>query len=170
MSSEVSLQQACRARVKRPLAAFRSPWSGFFWASLLLVGSLVACGGSAPPRTAASTPPTATPTAQLDFGVDMARRGLWSEALVRVRQAERAIPGDAQVLNNLAVAYEALGRFDVALDHYRRARKSAPNDKAVRQNYSRFVEFYRAFKPDDSEAPTLGATPSPVQAASGGAS
>ncbi len=85
---------------------------------------------------------------QLKFGVDMARRGLWNEALFRFRQAERANPGDVRVLNNLAVAYEAVGLFEQALDTYRRALKASPSNRELRRNYARFIEFYQAFKPD----------------------
>ena len=87
-----------------------------------------------------------TKNAQLTFGIQMARRGLWSEALFRFQQAERLEPGNARVLNNMAVAYEALGQFDVALDYYQRAIKAAPSNADMKRNYSRFVEFYRAFK------------------------
>lgn len=96
-----------------------------------------------------------SPKTQLDFGVDMAKRGLWSEALFRFQQAERQLPGDARVLNNMAVAYEALGQFEKALERYQSALKTAPNDRDVRRNYSRFVEFYRAFKPDQQTDATL---------------
>ena len=46
---------------------------------------------------------------QVQFGVDMAQRGLWSEALFRFRQAERLGDSRATVLNNVAVAYEVTG-------------------------------------------------------------
>ena len=108
---------------------------------LLMLG---ACS-SGPSR---STPVESSP-AQLDFGVDMARRGLWSEALFRFKQAERLDPGDPQILNNMAVAYEALGQFDRALDYYQRAIKADRSNRELRRNYSRFVEFYRAFRPDE---------------------
>jgi tetratricopeptide (TPR) repeat protein len=84
--------------------------------------------------------------AQLSFGIQMAKRGLWSEALFRFKQAERASPGNHRYLGNMAVAYEALGQFDLALDYYQRALKAAPSDGDLRRNYSRFVEFYRNFK------------------------
>jgi Tetratricopeptide repeat len=83
---------------------------------------------------------------QLSFGVDMARRGLWSEALFRFQQAERMEPQSPRVLNNLAVAYEATGEFDKALDYYKRALQISPNDRDMRANYSRFVEFYQGFR------------------------
>lgn len=92
-----------------------------------------------------------TQAEQLNFGVKMAQRGLWSEALFRFRQAERLQPGDSRVLNNMAVAYEALGNFEKALDFYQNAIKSDPTNKDLKRNYSRFVEFYRAFKPAEKE-------------------
>lgn len=92
--------------------------------------------------------------AQLEFGVKMAKRGLWSEALFRFRQANELQPGSSKVLNNIAVAYEALGQFEKALDFYQQAVK-AGGSAELRKNYSRFVEFYRNFKPD-GEAPAEG--------------
>lgn len=96
-----------------------------------------------------------TPKAQLEFGVEMARRGLWSEALFRFKQAERANPGNPRILNNMAVAFEALGQFDKALDYYQQAIKADRGNRDLRRNYSRFIEFYRAFKPDQVDKETL---------------
>ena len=90
---------------------------------------------------------------QLAFGVEMAKRGLWSEALFRFKQADRANPGNPRILNNMAVAYEALGNFEQALDYYQSAIKSDPANKELKRNYSRFVEFYRAFKPAEPAKP-----------------
>ncbi len=97
--------------------------------------------------------PTAAVAAedQLSFGVQMARRGLWSEALFRFQQADKAQPGNPRVLNNLAVAYEAVGLFDEALETYQAALKADPANRELRRNYARFIEFYQAFKPDDEE-------------------
>ncbi|MCP4663141.1 MAG: tetratricopeptide repeat protein [bacterium] len=85
------------------------------------------------------------------FGVAMAKHGLWSEALFRFEQVERSHPNNPRNLNNLAVACEALGQFDRALDYYQSAIKADPTNKELKRNYSRFVEFYRSFKPDDQE-------------------
>ena len=91
---------------------------------------------------------------QLSFGVQMAKRGLWSEALFRFRQAEKTQPGNPRLLNNLAVAYEAVGLFEEALESYKAALKADPANKELRRNYARFIEFYQAFKPDEeSEQP-----------------
>ncbi|MEE8523565.1 MAG: hypothetical protein V3T72_06505, partial [Thermoanaerobaculia bacterium] len=63
----------------------------------LLLSSSAALGGRKDPNNAPD---------QLAFGVQMAKRGLWSEALFRFKQAERLRPGDPRVLNNMAVAFE----------------------------------------------------------------
>ncbi len=81
----------------------------------------------------------------------MAKRGLWSEALFRFRQADRLDPGNPRILNNIAVAYEALGLFDKALETYRAGLEVGPSDRELRDNYSSFVEFYQNFRPREAE-------------------
>lgn len=109
----------------------------------LLAVSTVACGsGYGPARTA---------EAQLEFGVDMAKRGLWNEALFRFRQADGLDPSNPRIVNNLAVAYEATGRYDEALEMYRRALQLSPDDRTLRRNYSRFIEFYQGLQPEGEE-------------------
>lgn len=122
--------------------------TAMFAATILASGSLVGCG-TASPQVGTTSPD------QLDFGVDMARRGLWSEALFRFRRADQLEPGDPKVLNNMAVAYEALGQFERALDFYQKAIEADPTNRDLRRNYSRFVEFYRAFRPDDQRDASL---------------
>ena len=131
------------------------------FASLLTVlAALLGCGGGGAR--------THTPEDQLQFGVQMAERGLWSEALFRFEQAQRQGQGnDAEVLNNLAVAHEALGRFDEALEHYRQALALAPGNRDLKANYDRFVSFYESFRaqtppPGDAGAAVEGAPPEPA--------
>lgn len=112
---------------------------------------LVACGGGyGRPESV---------TSQLDFGVDMAKRSLWSEALFRFHQAERLDPNNPRVYNNLAVAYEATGDYQKALEHYQKALKLDPNNRDLRANYARFVEFYQGFKTD--QKPGAAEPPAP---------
>ena len=85
-------------------------------------------------------------SSQLAFGVDMAKRGLWKEALFRFQEAEKIDPQNPRVQSNLGVAAEAAGQFDKALGYYQKALRLAPNDKGIRTNYTRFVEFYQGFK------------------------
>ncbi|HVT60899.1 MAG TPA: tetratricopeptide repeat protein [Thermoanaerobaculia bacterium] len=114
------------------------------WAASILLScsSLLAaaCGGHGG---------SASSAAEIAFGVDMARRGLWSEALFRFHAAERADPGNPRVQNNLGVAYEAQGNFDQALEHYKKALQLSPQNKEMRANYARFVEFYQGFRSAD---------------------
>jgi hypothetical protein len=107
--------------------------------ALLLLLPLLACGSShGSPATADS---------QVRFGVDMARRGLWSEAFFRFQQAQRLEGGGGpRLLNNLAVASEALGKFDQALDYYKQGLQQAPGDAELKANYDRFVSFYESFR------------------------
>jgi tetratricopeptide (TPR) repeat protein len=87
------------------------------------------------------------PDDQVRFGVQMARQGLWSEALFRFDRARQMDPGNARVLNNIAVALEAAGRYEEALEAYREALQAAPGNRTLSENYARFLEFYEGFKP-----------------------
>lgn len=90
---------------------------------------------------------------QLDFGISMAKRGLWQEALFRFRQVEKMDRNNPQALNNIAVSLEALGRFEEALEAYRTALEVSPSSRELRQNYSAFLEFYQSFEPVDEAGP-----------------
>lgn len=118
---------------------------------------LVACGGGYGRPDSANS--------QLAFGVDMAKRSLWSEALFRFHQAERLDPNNPRVSNNLAVAYEAIGDYQKALDYYQKALKQSPDNRELRANYARFVEFYQGFKPDEQTAGQPRPTVPPASAA-----
>ncbi len=154
----------------------------------MLAGSGVGCASSGTSGKGSGGAPRASE--QVAFGVDMARRGLWSEALFRFEQARASGAANASVLNNLAVCYEAVGRFEDALATYREAIQIAPQNRFVKQNYTRFTEFYQSFrskgrgKPNvlpvpPTEAPTEApaaepppasppAEPPPAQGPSGG--
>ena len=109
---------------------------------LLLLSTAAVAGKKNKPVTAKS---------QLEFGIDMAKQGLWSEALFRFKQAEKLGGNVATVNNNMAVAYEALGAFEKARDCYRKALEADPQNNSLRGNYARFVEFYQSFRPDEGE-------------------
>jgi len=92
----------------------------------------------------------------------MAQRGLWSEALFRFRQAERNDPANAHIQNNIAVAYEALGLFDEALESYKSALRLNSTSAELKRNYSRFAEFYQAFQPEQKEGESEEESGSPL--------
>ena len=129
--------------------------SELHWLCCLVFVAAVGCA-SAPAPSAGGT----DVEAQLKFGVEMARRGLWSEALFRFEQASRARPNDGELLNDLAVAYEAAGRFEDARLSYEAAMRSAPGSRQIRANQSRFLEFYQSYRPDlGKDAPAPAPTP-----------
>lgn len=72
----------------------------------------------------------------------MAKKGHWREALFRFEKAAAMKPEDAEIQNNLAVAYEAVGESARALAVYRRALELAPDDVKIKRNYARFAEYY----------------------------
>lgn len=78
-------------------------------------------------------------------GVRVAQLGYWQEALFRFNRANQVAPDDEVILNNLAVAQEALGRYDDALATYKLALKKAPKNTVIRKNYARFAEFFTSY-------------------------
>jgi tetratricopeptide (TPR) repeat protein len=157
-----------------PLRWIRTHWRGWLpaCAAVLAALALSACGAS-------YGKPDRAPS-QLAFGVDMAKRGLWSEALFRFEQASRLDPDNPRIVNNMAVAAEAIGDFDKARELYDRAIRLNPGNAEVKRNYGRFVEFYNNYNADratqgegegegagqgDPAAPP--AAPEPAQSANG---
>jgi Tfp pilus assembly protein PilF len=107
---------------------------------------------------------------QMEFGIRMAKRGLWNEALFRFSRVLKERPGDPRVLNNMAVAYEAIGQFDKALEHYKSALERDSSNRDLRRNYAQFVEFYQGLKPESKDAePAEPAEPDTEEDASDGA-
>ncbi len=79
--------------------------------------------------------------AQVDFGISVAQKGLWREAIFRWKKAVEIDPSYAAAWNNLAIAYEHEGQFDSAREAYERALKLDPNNTYVHQNYDFFKEI-----------------------------
>ena len=126
-------------------------------AAVALLAAGTAAGGCGSAAVSVADPADAD--RQLQFGARMATRGLWSEALFRFQRADRLSPGNPRVLNNLAVAYEAAGRYEDALATYRRALEISPGNSQLRENYARFVDFYESFRPAEEGAGELEGLP-----------
>ena len=77
---------------------------------------------------------------QVKFGIDVAQKGMWREALFRFERAVEIDPQDPSALNNLAVALEQMGEFDEARESYERALEIKPDDLYIQQNYDLFRE------------------------------
>lgn len=93
--------------------------------------------------------------AEMKFGFQAARRGYWQEALLRFERANDLTPGQARILNNIAVAQEANGLFEEALLTYQTGLAVDPRDAALRKNLARFQEFYAGYiaRPEDQKNP-----------------
>ena len=74
----------------------------------------------------------------LRLGVEATRDGRWDEAVALWTKTLAADPSSAAAHNNLAVAYERLGRFEEARAEYEAALKLAPGDSRIRENFRRF--------------------------------
>lgn len=79
--------------------------------------------------------------AQVEFGIAVAQKGLWKEALYRWERATQIDPTYAAAFNNLAVAYEQSGDFEKARQAYERAVELEPDNLQIRQNYDLFKEI-----------------------------
>ncbi len=77
---------------------------------------------------------------ETEFGIVVARRGLWNEARFRFEKAVALAPDNAHALNNLAVALEQQGAFDKAREAYDKALKLEPGNMYIQQNYDLFRE------------------------------
>ena len=77
---------------------------------------------------------------EVKFGVEVAEKGMWREALFRFQKAVEADPQNPSALNNLAVALEQMGEFSEARDNYERALELKPDDLYIQQNYDLFRE------------------------------
>jgi len=77
---------------------------------------------------------------EVRFGIEVAKRGLWSEARFRFERAVAITPESAHALNNLAVAFEQQGAFDQAREAYQKALKLDPGNLYIQQNYDLFRE------------------------------
>jgi Tfp pilus assembly protein PilF len=79
---------------------------------------------------------------QVEFGISVAQKGLWKEAVYRWERATQIDPNYAAAFNNLAVAYEHEGLLEKAGEAYERALKLEPNNPMVRQNFELFKEIH----------------------------
>ena len=113
--------------------------------------------------------PSASQTAasaedELAFGIEVARRGLWSEARFRFERAVALDSDNAEALNDLGVALEQQGEFAKAREMFDRALKLKPGNLYIQQNYDLFREAddkrNRKKKPTTT-APTPAPAPPP---------
>src|SRR4029077_14713137 len=104
------------------------------------VVALVACAA-----TVAASPSFADARgdakSQVEFGVNVAQRGLWREAIYRWQKATELDPTYAAAYNDLAIAYEHEGQLDKARKAYEKAIELDPNNSQIQQNFELFKEI-----------------------------
>jgi len=102
--------------------------------------AIVACAGvlSAPSLFADAKKDAKS---QVEFGISVAQRGLWREAIYRWEKATEIDPTYAAAYNDLAIGYEHEGQLDKARKAYEKALELDPNNSQVRQNYELFKEI-----------------------------
>jgi len=123
---------------------------------VLLLGACASGGGG-------SSGPGASD--EMKLGIKAAKRGYWQEALTRFQRADEKKPHNADVLNNMAVALEAVGRYDDALRTYELAMAIDPSSRNLRRNLVFFNEFYDSYidveeeleEPDETEEDSVEA-------------
>jgi len=77
---------------------------------------------------------------EVKFGIEVAQKGMWREALFRFQKAVEIDPQNPSALNDLAVALEQVGEFQEARENYERALELKPDDLYIQQNYDLFRE------------------------------
>src|ERR1700716_810588 len=78
---------------------------------------------------------------QVEFGINVAQRGLWREAIYRWEKATQLDPTYVAAYNDLAIGYEHEGQLDKARKAYEKALELDPNNSQIRQNYELFKEI-----------------------------
>jgi len=114
-------------------------------------GILILCLTLVAGQVCAKNPEAKQAENELEFGYKAAKRGYWQEALERFETADRLTPDQPKILNNIAVALEANGRFDEARLTYEAGLALDPSNNALKRNLQRFTEFYATFVADEDE-------------------
>ena len=91
---------------------------------------------------------------QVEFGITVAQRGLWREAIYRWERAVQIDPKYAEALNNLGIAWEHEGDLVKARAAYEKALELEPENALIKQNYELFKEINdRTTRKDTPDSP-----------------
>ena len=83
---------------------------------------------------------------QLKFGVRAASEDHWDEAVYRWRKVLQLAPENLMAHNNLAVAYEQMGDYELAMEEYTIAYRLNSQNDIIKNNLERFKDFYRRYQ------------------------
>jgi len=83
---------------------------------------------------------------QLKYGIRAAKEDHWDEAIYRWRKALQLDPNNFMAHNNLAVAYDQMGEYELAMEEYQMAYRLDSKNQMVKNNLDRFRDFYRKYQ------------------------
>ncbi len=109
--------------------------------SLIRSLALLVVAGAAVSAASVSADSRSDAREQVEFGINVAQRGLWREAIYRWEKAVELDPKYAAAFNDLGIAYEHEGQLDKARRAYEKALAIEPNNTQIRQNYDLFKEI-----------------------------
>ena len=107
----------------------------------IVVASVVVVLSAAPSFADSNAKARSQARTEVEFGMQVAQRGLWHEAIYRWEKAVEVDPTYAAAFNDLAIAYEHEGQLDKARKAYEKALELDPNNSQIRQNYELFKEI-----------------------------
>jgi len=115
---------------------------GYIGRGLLMIRRLVILAGVAMlTASPAIADARSDAKAQVAFGISVAQRGLWREAIYRWEKAVELDPTYAAAFNDLAIAYEHEGQLEKARKAYEKAVELEPNNAEIKQNFELFKEI-----------------------------
>ena len=124
---------ALQARETNGYSETKPVMHGRFAVILFVIGVVSASPAFADARSDAK--------AQVAFGINVAQRGLWREAIYRWEKAVELDPTYAAAFNDLAIAYEHEGQLEKARKAYEKALELTPDNAEIRQNFELFKEI-----------------------------
>ena len=83
---------------------------------------------------------------QIKYGIRAAREDHWDEAIYRWQKALLLDSNNVMAHNNLAVAYEQLGEYEMAMEEYQVAYRLDSQNEVIKNNLDRFKDFYRKYQ------------------------
>jgi len=144
--------------MKRPCPYFLVVFAGL----VLTVSAAGTARAAKPPAPSKADREVAARIAKdLEFASEMVRKGLWREALFRWERVLAQRPGDPRLLNNVAVAREALGDREGARQAYERA-LALTTERPIEDN---FIYFRRGDPSPDPAGSGEVVAPAPDGAA-----
>jgi hypothetical protein len=133
----VGLRAPARQLIVERIRTLLRDTGNIMWKILSSVVLVLALSG---PSALAANPRNEA-KALVQFGIEVAQKGLWKEAMYRWERAVEVDPTYAAAFNNLAVAYEHEGLFEKARKAYDTAMSLDPKSASIRQNYEFFKEI-----------------------------